>query len=131
MLSQKKRQNWHATWPLLILFGLAACSAEESTDQAQTTYARNVESCTCRILAYEADSYSGITYDDMVKQCNTTVREANPTRYEDAKKLHFKMDEIRCPEDVEDWQETVAEARIHQAASRKRYQEFTDSEQTN
>ena len=105
---------------------LLGCTAEESDTQAQISYDRNVESCICRMLAFEADSYSGIEYGDMIRECNTTVQNANPTRY--SMEFHTEIDPnaLRCPEDLEDWQEAIEEAKTHQQASRDRYEEFTE-----
>ena len=79
------------------------------------------------MLAFEADSYSGIDYRDMIQECNKTVRSANPTRYSTEFHTEIEPSALRCPEDLEDWQEAIEEAKTHQRASRDRYEEFTES----
>ena len=104
---------------------LVGCDAEETDAQAQISYDRNVESCVCRMLAFEADSYSGLDYNDMIEECNKTVRSANPKRYPSEFHVEMEQTELRCPEDLEDWQEALEETRTHQKVSRDRFQEFT------
>ena len=79
------------------------------------------------MLAFEADSYSGIEYADMIRECNRTVQTANPTRYSTDFYTEIEPNALRCPEDLEDWQEAIEEAKTHQQASRDRYEEFTES----
>ena len=86
-------------FPVVIL---GACSMD---DGEQESFDKNVESCLCRTLAFEADSFSGISYPAMIERCNTTVHSANPARYPPTAKSEPRVDALRCPDDVADWRE--------------------------
>ena len=92
---------------LLTLVCVAGCTFEESEAQRASTYPKNVESCVCRSLDFEADSYSGITYENMVVQCNVTVHRANQQRYDASAYEEPGIESLRCPDSVEEWRETA------------------------
>ena len=79
----------------------------ESEDARRVSYAKNVESCLCRFLEFETDSYSGLSYEDMQERCNRTVHDANPKRYPASSSSTPEIDALRCPTSVEDWRETT------------------------
>ena len=54
-----------ATLAVLVLL---ACSPMETEEDRRVSYAKNVESCLCRSLEFETDSYSGLTYDRMIER---------------------------------------------------------------
>jgi len=78
------------------------------------------------MLAWEADSYSGVIYEEMISTCNETVQNANPTRYPSDFKFRMELDDLRCQDDVEDWHEELELTLIHQKASRERFEEFSE-----
>ena len=94
---------------LLSIVSLSGCSNRESTEQLHTTFERNVESCVCRHLVLETDNYSYLLYEQMLRECNTTVHKANPKRYPQFLASNPRIDTLRCEEDVKDWQEVVQE----------------------
>ena len=79
---------------------LGACSKD---DGGQVSFDKNVESCICRTLAFEADSFSGMSYPVMIERCNETVHSANPARYPPTTTSAPQVEALRCPEDVDDW----------------------------
>ena len=87
--------------PLVIL---GACSKD---DGGQESFDKNIESCLCRTLAFEADSFTGISYGAMTERCNETVRRANPARYSPDATSAPRVETLRCPDDVADWRETA------------------------
>ena len=74
-------------------------------NRGQESFDKNVESCICRTLAFEADSFSGLAYPAMIERCNETVHNANPARYPPTARSEPSVDELRCPDDVADWRE--------------------------
>ncbi len=92
-----------AVLPLVIL---GACAADDS---GQESFDKNVESCLCRTLAFEAESFSGISYGVMTERCNKTVHSANPTRYPSVATSAPRVEALRCPDDVADWREAAQE----------------------
>ena len=89
--------------PLVIL---GACARD---DAGQESFDRNVESCLCRTLAFEAESFSGISYTVMTERCNETVHGANPARYPSTATSAPGVESLRCPDDVADWREAAQE----------------------
>ena len=89
---------------LLPLVVLGGCSKDAGGHES---FDKNVESCLCRTLAFEADSFSGISYAVMVKRCNETVHRANPARYSADATSAPTIDALRCPDDVADWREAA------------------------
>lgn len=83
---------------------LGACSMD---DGGQESFDKNVESCLCRTLAFEAESFTGISYSAMTERCNETVHGANPARYPPAATSAPSVDTLRCPDDIADWRETA------------------------
>lgn len=105
---------------------LASCGESNAIGDLESKYPIEIESCVCRFLAFEADSYSGLPYDEMLSQCNTTTRNGHPSLPPDIES-NPSLDTLRCPESVEDWQETVAEERAQQASNRQNYKELTQT----
>ena len=104
------------TWPLgglpiaAFAFLVAGCGFEpETREQALLTYQKNVESCLCRSLDFEADFPSGVSYRQMLASCNETVHNANPTRYDDSLYSEPAIETLRCQDEVEPWLEVVGE----------------------
>ena len=118
------------TSPLICLsFAVLGCSFEgESEEQTLVTYARNVESCVCRGLAFDADNIPFRDVAEINETCNEFVRQSNAMRYEGVEPISYSLDQLRCPEDVEEWQEALAEHRTLEASSRDSYQQFLSSE---
>ena len=83
---------------------LGACSND---DGGQESFDKNVESCLCRTLAFEAESFFGISYSEMIERCNATVHNANPARYPTAATSAPRIDALRCPDDLADWREAA------------------------
>ena len=83
---------------------LGACSMD---DGGQQSFDKNVESCLCRTLAFEAESFTGISYAAMTERCNETVHGANPARYPPAATSAPSVHSLRCPDDIADWRETA------------------------
>ena len=86
-----------------------ACEYNETPEQAQISYAKNVESCLCRTMNFESDFPSGLRYSQMVARCNETVHGANPARYDASLHSEPETASLRCPEDVEPWLEVAGE----------------------
>lgn len=103
---------------------LAACSESDAIGDLKSKYPIEIESCVCRYLAFEADSYSGMPYDEMLLQCNETTRNGHPSLPSNIVS-NPSLDSLRCPESVEDWQETVAEELAQQASNRRNFEELT------
>lgn len=101
-----------------------SCGESNAIGDLESKYPSEIESCVCRFLAFEADSYSGIQYDEMLSQCNTTTRNGHPSLPPDIVSTP-SMETLRCSEAVEDWQETVAEELAQQASNRRNYEEIT------
>ena len=97
----------------------SACFTHETAENAELTYPRNVESCVCRKLAWEADSYSRKSYRTMIEECNKTIKTSNPDR--DPQEFMFdpEIDSLRCSDDVIDWRETIADAKFHEQSNRQ------------
>ena len=110
--------------PLFLAFSLTACTNGDPLGNSVETYARNVESCICRFLEVEEDNYSGLTYADFVKDCNLTVHNSNPARYEASLQSSPKIEDLRCPEDVEAWREEVAKVQSLRENNRKFFEEM-------
>ncbi len=89
---------------ILSLVILGACSKD---DGGQESFGKNVESCLCRTLAFEAESFSGISYAVMTERCNETVHSANPARYPPGATSAPRVDALRCPDDIADWRESA------------------------
>lgn len=106
---------------------LVSCGDRNSIGDLESKYPIEIESCVCRHLAFEADSYSGIRYDEMVIQCNKTTRSGHPSLPPDIVS-EPTLDSLRCTESVADWHETVAEERAQQASNRRNYEEFNKTE---
>ena len=87
---------------------LGGCSYEESEQAQLVSYAKNVESCMCRSLEFEADSYSGLSYAQMLDRCNRTVHDANRQRYPASAGAAPQINSLRCPDAVELWREVGA-----------------------
>ena len=107
---------------------LFACSPKESTDQAETSFARNVESCICRYLDVEEDNYSGLTYEFFIEDCNEIVHESNPERYPETLRSEPEISDLRCPEYVQPWLDEVAESENLQDNNRRLFEELTDED---
>ena len=88
------------------LCATVACSPLESEEAREVSYTKNVESCMCRSLEFETDSYSGLSYEGMLERCNETVHAANPRRYPAGAHAAPGIDELRCPTAVREWRET-------------------------
>ncbi len=89
------------------LCAAAACSPLESDEARAVSYTKNVESCMCRSLEFETDSYSGLTYEGMLERCNDTVHAANPRRYPEDAHVAPGINGLRCPTSVREWRETA------------------------
>jgi len=89
------------------LCAAVACSPLESEEARDVSYAKNVESCMCRSLEFETDSYSGRSYEGMLERCNATVHAANPARYPEDAHAAPGIDDLRCPTSVREWRETA------------------------
>lgn len=105
---------------------LASCGESDTIGDLESKYPIEIESCVCRFLAFEADSYSGIQYDEMLSQCNTSTRNGHPSLPPDIENRPT-IESLRCAEAVEDWQETVTEERAQQASNRRNYEEITQA----
>ena len=92
---------------IAVIFPLVILGACARDDAGQESFDKNVESCLCRTLAFEAESFSGISYAVMTERCNETVHSANPTRYPPTATSAPSVDTLRCPDDVADWRETA------------------------
>ena len=90
-----------------VVFSLVILGACSPDDGGQESFDKNVESCLCRTLAFEAESFSGISYAVMIERCNETVHRANPARYPPAATAVPHVDALRCPEDLADWREAA------------------------
>lgn len=89
------------------LCAAVACSPLESEEARDVSYEKNVESCLCRSLEFETDSYTGRTFAGMLERCNATVHAANPRRYPEDAHAAPGIDDLRCPTSVEEWRETA------------------------
>lgn len=114
---------WVTVIPILF-----ACSPKESAEQAETSFARNVESCICRYLDVEEDNYSGLTYEFFIDDCNEIVLESNPDRYLETLRSEPEISELRCQEYVQPWLDEVAESQNLQDNNRKLFDELTEVE---
>ena len=112
--------------PCLTLF-LSACGNDDAIGDLESKYPIEIESCVCRYLAFESDSYSGIQYDEMLTQCNETTRSGHPSLPADTVS-NPPLDSLRCAEAVEDWKETISDERAQQASNRRIYEELTTTE---
>ena len=110
------------------VFCVTSCSNEGVIGDLIAKYPIEVESCICRYLAFEADSYSGVKFPEMVEYCNTTTRSGHPSLPEDIRS-EPSMSSLRCPEYVEDWQGVVAEAEAQQASNRRNFDELMKAEE--
>ena len=99
-----RAKTYRFAFALFCLVILGACSMD---DGGQESFDRNVESCLCRTLAFEAESFSGIPYSEMTERCNETVHTANPARYPPGTSSAPGVDTLRCPEDLADWREAA------------------------
>lgn len=90
-----------------ITFG---CSPQETAQQAERSFAQNVESCICRYLDIEEDHYSGFTYEYFIDDCNEIVHDSNPSRYSETLRAEPGLSELRCQEYVKPWLEEVEES---------------------
>ena len=75
-------------------------------------------------MAFESDSYSGIEYKEMVVNCNETIRSGHPGLPQSIESEPV-LDELRCEEAVDDWQETKLEEAAQQESNRRAYRELT------
>ena len=107
---------------------ITACSKESAIKNLEAKFPIEIESCVCRQLAFEADSYSRIEYDEMVQQCNATIRGGHPSLPTDIKS-EPTIESLRCSEVAKDWQEVVEEDLAQQASNRKNYQELMRPQQ--
>ena len=89
------------------LAAAVACSPLESEEARGVSYAKNVESCLCRSLEFQTDSYSGLTFAGMLERCNETVHAANPRRYPEDAHAAPEIGALRCPTSVREWRETA------------------------
>lgn len=89
------------------LCAAVACSPLESEEARDVSYTKNVESCMCRSLEFQTDSYSGLSYERMLERCNETVHAANPRRYSEDAHAAPGIDDLRCPTSVREWRETA------------------------
>lgn len=104
-------------------FFVSSCGKESAIKNLAEKYPIEIESCVCRQLAFEADSYSRINYDEMVQQCNSTIRGGHPSLPSDIKS-EPTIESLRCSEVAKDWREVVEEDLAQQASNRKNYQEL-------
>lgn len=102
---------------------LCGCSDETEAERSKEDFDRNVESCVCRHLEWETDSYSRLPYEDMVQICNETVLSSNPNRYPKELNSRPKLVDLRCQEDVEPWLEAVEENRVLEESNRRLFEE--------
>ncbi len=110
---------------LIALFGLGTLiSVYGFVGNLESKYPIEVESCVCRFLAFEADSYSRVGYDEMLERCNEMTRAGHPSLRRDISS-EPALESLRCTENVEDWRETVVEDLAQQASNRRNYQEIT------
>ena len=87
----------------LAAIALAGCMAEETSEAQQRAFAKNMESCLCRSLEYEADYASGLSWQRMVERCERTVRAANPQRYAAATAVKLALESLRCQREADAW----------------------------
>ena len=104
-----------------------SCSNGDAIGDLESKYPIEIESCVCRHLAFESDSYSGIQYDEILSQCNKTTRDGHPSLPRNIVSSP-SLASLRCTEAVDDWQETVADERAQQASNRRNYEELTTTE---
>ena len=105
---------------------LAVCTACDNgalVGNLEKRFPIEVESCLCRYLAFEADSYSHVSYEDMLNHCNTLTRQGHPSLPDDIIS-EPGLDALRCPDDVEDWREVLEEERAQEASNRQNYKEI-------
>ena len=107
---------------------LLGCSADDKGEAAREVFERHVESCVCRFLDYESESYSGVDYPDMVAECNAIVQQANKGRHRDQSNSNPSLESLRCTDDIDDWRETIEEVKAQQEANREGLQDFLDAD---
>ena len=105
---------------------LSACQSNDSIDNRRIEFGRHVESCICRQLDWQADSYSRLPFEEMAEICNETVHSSNPERFSDQFDARPALSELRCPEDVEAWLEVVEENRVLEESNRKLFNEVRE-----
>ncbi|MCY3858207.1 MAG: hypothetical protein OXG25_04795 [Gammaproteobacteria bacterium] len=103
---------------------VSSCGNSDAIGDLTAKYPIEIESCVCRFLAFESDSYSGIPYNDMLSQCNKFTRDGHPSLPPDIVS-NPTIDSLRCTEAVDDWHETVSEERAQQASNRRNYEELS------
>ena len=104
-----------------------SCGNSDAIGDLESKYPIEIESCVCRYLAFESDSYSGLQYDEMLSQCNKATRDGHPSLPRDVTSRP-SLDSLRCTEAVEDWVETIADERAQQASNRRNYEELKTTE---
>ena len=107
---------------------LLGCSNDDKGEAAREVFERHVESCVCRFLDYESESYSGVDYADMVAECNTIVQQANKGRHRDQSNSNPLLESLRCTDDIDDWRETIAAVEAQQKANREGLRDFLDGD---
>ena len=119
-----RRALQHVAMTLLVLVATTACDESNTIGDLEEKYPIEIESCVCRYLAFEADSYSRLPYDEMVRNCNNTIRSGHPSLPPDITSTPTE-NSLRCTEAVEDWREKIAEERAQQASNRRNYVELS------
>ena len=107
---------------------LLGCSNDDKGEAAREVFERHVESCVCRFLDYESESYSGVGYAEMVAECNTIVQQANKGRHRDQSNSNPSLESLRCTDDIDDWRETIEEVEAQQEANREGLRDFLDAD---
>lgn len=105
---------------------LLSCSSSKKTDPNLALFARSVESCVCNYLDIEDDYPTGLTYEDFIQDCNKTVRESHPSRFNKVEDSVPEMDSLRCPEKVESWLKVVEEQNQLHENNRKLIQDVLE-----
>ncbi|MYD45997.1 MAG: hypothetical protein F4W92_06570 [Gammaproteobacteria bacterium] len=130
----KKPQKYNIRLRVTSLLGLlifavwfvSSCGSPKKQDPTITLFVRTVESCICNYLDIEDDNPSGLTYEDFIEDCNKTVRESHPNRFEDVEDSEPEMDSLRCPEKVESWQKVIEEQKRLRENNRKLMQQILE-----
>lgn len=79
---------------------------QESPEEAEQVFAKNVLSCLCRAIEFETDNYSGVRFANMVEDCNATVHAANTKRFPATARHDPKIADLRCDAStLEEWRE--------------------------
>ena len=109
--------------PIALALVLAGCFSAESEQEAEASYALNVENCVCRFLATEEDNYSGLTYEAIVEECNEVARTGNPLRYPDTFISTPRLESLHCDLQRREWIAVVDEELRRQDLQRELHEQ--------